>query len=134
MDGFGIDANLTFIDSSVTVAARPNDDLPFFRQPDQISNVTLFYEKYGFSARIAWNRVSDQLDSLGSAVLDDIYRLAREQYDFQASYRLSEHYSLTASVRNLTEEPEEYSYGIKNLVNTSILLGRDYRLGVNLNF
>lgn len=134
LDGFGIDANLTLIDSSVTVPTRRGEALPFFRQPGKISNVAVFYEKYGFSARVAWNYADEQIYTLGSARLSDIYRKARGQYDAQVRYRFSANYSLTASVRNLTREPEQFSFGIRSLVQSSRLLDRDYRVGISFNF
>ena len=133
-DGFGLDANLTRINSSVTIPTRRGEDLPFFRQPSKISSVTLFYEKYGFSARVGWTYADEQIYTLGSAPLSDIYRKARGQYDAQLRYRFSAHYAVTASVRNLTREPEQFSFGIRSLVQSSRLLDRDYRFGVNFNY
>jgi TonB-dependent receptor len=133
-DGFGLDANLTRINSSVTIPTRRGEDLPFFRQPSKISSVTLFYERYGFSARVGWTYADEQIYTLGSAPLSDIYRKARGQYDAQLRYRFSAHYAVTASVRNLTREPEQFSFGIRSLVQSSRLLDRDYRLGVNFNY
>lgn len=134
LDGLGVDGNLTLIDSRTVIPTRRGADLPFFRQPGRISSVAVFYEKYGFSARLAWTYADEQIYTLGSAPLSDIYRKSRGQYDVQIGYRLSAHYALTASVRNLTREPEEFSFGIRSLVQSSRLLDRDYRLGVNFNF
>jgi len=96
--------------------------------------VTFFYEKYGFSARVGWTYADEQIYTLGSAPLSDIYRKARGQYDAQLRYRFNTHYAVTASVRNLTREPEQFSFGIRSLVQSSRLLDRDYRLGVNFNY
>jgi TonB-dependent receptor len=133
-DGFGIDANYTTISSEVKVPTRPGEDLPFFRQPGEIINATLFYERGRFSARVAYNRTDEQLYTLGSNLLSDIYLLPRYQYDLMARYKLTNKFALTASVRNLTEEKEQFSYGIRNLMRTSRLLGREYRLGVDYTF
>jgi len=133
-DGFGIDANFTMISSDLKIPTRPGADLPFFRQPESIANVTLFYERGRFSGRVAWNRADEQLYTLGSAVLSDIYLLPREQYDLQLRYRINEKVSIGASVRNLTREKEQYSYGIRNLMRISRLLDRDYKVGLDFNF
>jgi len=133
-DGFGIDANFTMISSDLTIPTRVGADLPFFRQPESIANVTLFYERGKFSGRVAWNRADEQLYTLGSAVLSDIYLLPREQYDLQLRYRINEKFSIGASVRNLTREKEQYSYGIRNLLRSSRLLDRDYKVGLDFNF
>jgi iron complex outermembrane receptor protein len=108
-DGFGIEANYTRISSSVKIPTRPGEDLPFFRQPDDIVNATLFYEKARFSGRVAYSYASEQLLSVGGNVLADTLITARGQYDALFSYRISDNYRITASVRNVTREPEERS-------------------------
>ena len=71
---------------------------------------------------------------MGSNLLNDRYERPRGQYDVQASYRLTRHYAITASIRNLTREPDEMSYGIKSLAQSSRLLDRDYKVGINFNY
>jgi TonB-dependent receptor len=135
-NGFGIDANLTRITSEVIIPTRRNDDLPFFRQPGKIANVTLFYEKGKFSGRIALNYADQQLYTLGSNALSDIYRVPRRQFDLQLRYRITSNYSITGSVRNLTREPEQFIYGPSHsyLMRTSRQLERDYKIGINVNY
>ena len=133
-DGFGIDGNITFISSQEVIPTRRGEDIPFFRQPTKIRNLTLFYEKYNFSARIAYAYQGEQITTLGSSLIQDRYNTGRKQYDAQASYRFNAHYSITASVRNLTRERDDASYGLKNLVQSSRLLDRDYKLSLNFNF
>ena len=133
-DGFGIDANYTRISSEVKVPTRPGEDLPFFRQPSEIRNATLFYQKGRFSARIAYTYSDEQLYTLGSALLSDVYLLPRHQYDFQTRFRINDHFSISGAIRNLTEEKEQFSYGVFSLMRTSRLLGRDYKVGVEYSF
>ncbi|MBE7539247.1 MAG: TonB-dependent receptor [Opitutaceae bacterium] len=133
-DGFGIEANYTTISSSEVIPTRPGEDIPFFRQPDKIANFTIFYEKYGFSGRVAYTYAGEQIYTLGGSLINDRYETARGQVDVLLRYRVNDHYSITASVRNLTREPDEMSYGIKSLVQSSRLLDRDYKVGVEFNF
>jgi len=133
-DGFGIDANYTRISSEVKIPTRPGADLPFFRQPSEIRNVTIFYEKGKFSARIAYIYADEQLYTLGSDRLSDIYLLPRHQYDLLVRYRINDRFAISGAVRNLTEEKEQFSYGFFNLMRTSRLLGRDYKIGVEYTF
>lgn len=133
-DGLGIDANVTRMTSSVNVPTRPGEDFPFFLQPGKLANITLFYEKARFSGRIAWSYMDEQLISLGSNATLDFYRHPRDQYDAQLSYRITPHYSVVASARNLTREPERVSYGFTNRMRTTRDLGRDFRVGVSFNY
>ena len=118
------------------IPTRRGEDLPFFRQPGKIANFTLFYEKARFSGRVAWNYADDQLYTLGSNALNDIYRKPRGQCDVQLRYRISSNYSITGSIRNLTREYERFEYGPShsNLIRTSRILERDYKIGVNVNY
>jgi len=87
-----------------------------------------------FSGRVAWNYSGEQIYELGEVLFDDKYRTARDQYDLQLRYRISSHYAITASVRNLTSQPEEISRGVRELLYTSRLLDRDYRVSIDFNF
>jgi TonB-dependent receptor len=133
-DGFGIDGNITFISSQEVIPTRPGEDIPFFRQPSKIRNLTFFYEKAGLSARIAYSFSGEQINTLGGSLLNDRYNRNRKQYDGQVRYRFTKNYSATFSVRNITREPDEASYGIKYLVQSSRLLDRDYKLSLDFNF
>ncbi|MBP2160437.1 MULTISPECIES: TonB-dependent receptor [Asticcacaulis] len=133
-DGLGIDANLTVISSDVTVPTRPGEAFSFFRQPDQIQNVTLFYEKGNVSGRVAWNHTGEQLYTLGSNIRNDEYRRPRSQVDALLRYMLSPKYALTVSARNLTKEPEQFSYGIKSLIRTSRLIDQDVTVSISAAF
>lgn len=133
-DGFGVDANVSLISSEVKVPLRPNHDLPFLRQPSRLYNVTLFYEKGGFSGRVAWSYSDESIETIGADVLNDRYRVPRDQFDVLFRYRINGNYAVTASVRNLTEEPEQRSTGVFSLMQYSRLLGRDYRIGLDFKF
>ncbi|MBL9216034.1 MAG: TonB-dependent receptor [Opitutaceae bacterium] len=133
-DGFGIEANGTFISSEVKVPRRPTEHLPFFRQPSRIYNAALFYERHRFSGRVAWTYSDEALESIGGDVLGDTYVRPRDQVDVQFRYRISQHYAITASVRNVTREPEQRSKGVFQLLHDSRLLGRDYKIGLDFNF
>jgi len=134
LDGLGIDGNMTIISSREVIPTRRGEDIPFFRQPSKIRNLTLFYEKSGLSARVAYSYQGSQINSLGSTLIQDRYNVARCQYDAQVSYRFTRNYSVTAAVRNITREPDELSYGLKYLVQSSRLLDRDYKVSLNFNF
>jgi TonB-dependent receptor len=133
-DGLGVNLNFTKISSNEVIPTRPGEDIPFSRQPSDIRNFTLFYEKGKFAGRVSYSYTGEQIYSLGSNLLNDRYETARGEYDAQVSYRITPHYAVTLAVRNLTREPEQASYGIKSLVQHSRLLDRDWRLSLDFNF
>jgi len=133
-DGFGVEANLTFVSSEVVVDTRPGEKLPFFRQPDAIRNLTLFYEKRGFSGRVSYNYTGEMMTSLSAAAITDNWADAMKRVDAQLRYRFSRHYAFTFAARNLTREQEYYSFGRGGPLRETYLIGRNYTFGVNVNY
>src|SRR4030095_3249275 len=93
-DGFGIEANVTFVSSEVVVDTRPGEKLPFFRQPDAIRDFTLFYEKRGVSARVSYNYTGQMMTALSAAAPTDNWADAMKRIDAQLRYRFSRHYAV----------------------------------------
>ena len=134
-DGFGVDVNASFIESSVVVFPRPGEDLQLFASPKRIYNLGLFYEKYGFSARIAYNYKSDSLDTIGADPFSDVYSSARFFWDAQLGYRFSENYSLFVNWQNITDEKADlYTAGSKDRISQSYWFGSNIRAGVRFTF
>lgn len=133
-DGLGVEANITFISSEVVVRTRPGEKLPFFRQPDKIRNLTLFYEKGNFSGRVSFSYTDGMMTTLGSAPAMDNWSDPQKRVDAQLRYRLNPHYALTIAARNLTREQEHYSYGRGGPLRETYLIGRSFTFGVNVNY
>ena len=94
----------------------------------------MFYERARFSGRVAYSYVSEQLLSIGGNVPADTWVTERGQYEALFSYRISDRYRITGSVRNFTREPEERSKGVRSLLGSSRLLDRDYRVSLDFKF
>ncbi len=106
-DGLGISANATYVDSSLTVPGREDEDLPFFRQSDWLASGALFYEKGPFEARVALSYRDDYIVNIGSPTqrtAADIYNKSRFVLDARASYRIFEGVEMFVSASNLTDE------------------------------
>jgi TonB-dependent receptor len=145
-DGFGLDANVTFITSEAVIEDvnlylldgvvdinRTGDDFPFFRQPDLIYNIALYYEKYGWSAKLAYQYQDKQIAEIGGNVDEDIWRDSQAQLDFQASYRLNDQWKFFFNVKNLTDEEEKFYYGSPDRVFGYEAYGRIFRFGINFD-
>ncbi|WP_066726505.1 TonB-dependent receptor [Sphingomonas pituitosa] len=111
MGGFGISANITLNDSKVTkpaigtaVTARK------VRLPgtsDMIYNVGGYYEKYGLSLRVQYQRRSDWLDTIADDLTDagDTYWSADEEMDISARYAITKRFEIYADVQNVLNQP-----------------------------
>ncbi len=110
LSGFGTSINYTWTDSEATVFDR-DDKLPFFLQSQDVANVSLYWEKHGFEARLAWSYRSEYLDEVGGGPDEDLYIDAHSQVDFKASYAVNDHFDVYFEALNLTDEPLRYISG-----------------------
>lgn len=131
-DGLGLSANGTLTDSSTEVFGR-TDQVPFFRQSKSLENVALFYEKYGFSARLALAHRSGYLEALNLPSLD-LYVADRNQLDFKASYRVRDGVEIFGSVLNINNAPLETYLGDKNRVSSREIYSWSAAAGVSVRF
>lgn len=127
LDGLGISANVTFVDSNVNVPER-TDELPFFRQSKWIAGGALFYEKGPFEARVAISHRDAYLEGVGNSTASDFYSEARTVLDARISYRLLEAVEIFTSASNINEEPLTTYQSVP-----SQIVGRE-AYGVNVDF
>jgi TonB-dependent receptor len=103
-DGLGASINLTFVDSEVKVFGRESDDLTFFKQPDTIGNVALYYSFGRFEARLAATYRDAYLEAIGGDTTEDVYFGDHTQLDFKLSFEASDSLSIFGEVQNINDE------------------------------
>ena len=101
LSGLGFQGNLTLLDGSFDTPTQK--DLQFQGMSDKIANASLFYEKYGVSARVSYQWRSDWLDTLGGFGSGE-FRKGYENLDVSLRYALTENFTLFADLSNLTNE------------------------------
>lgn len=159
MGGFGVSANLTYNDSEVTkpavVTAAGATVVPArkVRLPgtsDVIYNVGAYYEKYGLSMRLQYQRRSTWLDGYADDLTDagDTYWAADDELDFSARYAVTRNFEVYFDASNLLNNPGRRYSEPGNLLTatgtptprTDIYtiewerFGRRYAAGVRINF
>ncbi len=147
LKGFGTSLNLALIESEVTLDTRPGQTLPLFRQPSQVFNGVLYFQREGLEIRLAASHRSDMLLSAASvfdyedeiAAGADIARFdrwedGRTTLDLLVGYTFSDRgVRITGQVRNLTNAPEQYYQGLSSRLDRYQLTGRTFFLGVNVS-
>ena len=106
-EGFGLMANITFLDSEATFPGR-DDVVPFVGQSDAVGNLALTYEKGKFFGRIALNWRSERLredETIGGDVYEDIYVDDFNQIDLTFRYRATKNWTVYTELINITDEP-----------------------------
>ena len=138
LNGFGAVASIALIDSEVEISTpgREGESVPFFNQADTIFSAQLYYERGGFSARVAYAYQSEAIfDSLAGDAPQDIYRAPRDTVDAKITYTLPNKWRLSLTGSNLTNEPDlTYRNGDTFFIAQDPgyeLYGREFRLGVS---
>ncbi len=127
-DGFGFSVNATFVDGestfptlNVTTGAtgtRTEDFIPL--QPKRVYNAQVYWEKYGFTARVAVNYIDEYVREVGG-LAGAVTNNDATRWDAQVSYRINRNFTVFVEGKNLTEEvkawynttpnrPEELEY------------------------
>lgn len=114
MGGFGITANLTLNDSEATkpafgtgATAIPARTVRLPGTSDVVYNIGGYYEKYGFSARLQYQRRSTWLDGIANDLTDagDTYWAADDEMDFSMRYAFNRNFEIYFDASNLLDQP-----------------------------
>lgn len=134
-DGFLLDANYTFTDSTADMLER-DTDVPLPGQSDHIFNVALGYEKHGFNIRVAAAYRSEFFDGTDdrSDPAFDRYQDNHLQIDVSSKYRFNDTVQVYLNVVNLNDEPLFAYWGSPQYNSQYELYGRTYEAGVRLDF
>ncbi len=114
MGGFGITANLTLNDSEATKPAFgvpgpnfvPERKVRLPGTSDYVYNIGGYYEKYGFSARLQYQKRDTWLDGIANDLTDagDTYWAADDEMDFSARYAITPNFEVYFDASNLLNQ------------------------------
>ena len=135
--GFGIYANYTIVNGDVGFdnAGDPGVDQFALLGLSDTANVMLMYEKYGISARLAYNWRDEYLiESNVGGSRNPYYVEAYEQIDLSLGYNFNENLSVGFEAINLTGE--DVRWHARSEIQIVKLLEQDprYMLGARYNF
>jgi TonB-dependent receptor len=113
-DGLGLYANYTFSSSDAEYPDRPSSTLQ--GQAENVGNLALSYEKYGFTTRISANYNSEYILFVGEEEAEDLWLDSHLQFDFLARYQITEKFSVYMEMINLSDEPYRVYEGTSDRV------------------
>jgi len=140
--GFGYILNATLINSNAHFIQGNNAGkvIPFEGVSKTSYNATVFYEKAGFSSRLAWSNRSSYVQLSSDVFGNKLISAPYGQLDGSISYTLDQHFSVLqhftvfANLINLTGSAERI-YSDTNIQPVSwSYVGRRYELGVKAKF
>lgn len=146
LDGFGLIASASFNSSSIKVRDPESSssvgggdiDLPGLSK--RTYNLTAYYERAGFEARVSMRKRSDFIGEIGnfSGSRTLRYVVGEEIVDAQLGYNFDngplKGLSLMFQVNNLTDEAYQTYAGTKDRPLEHIKWGRQYLVGANYKF
>ncbi|MBJ7442740.1 MAG: TonB-dependent receptor [Sphingobium sp.] len=131
LDGFGFQGNVTLLNGSFDTPTQQN--IAFQGMSKRIANASLFYEKYGISARVSYQWRSNWLDTLGGFGSGE-YRKGYENLDVSLRYALNDNLTLFADLANLTDEKYIAYQGTTATPTEVEQIGSRYLFGVRFSF
>lgn len=131
-DGFGVQVNLALVDGEF--ATPEGREVAFPGTSSQVFNASLYYEKYGFSARLAYQWRDKWLDDVSPDGTGDTWWHDTEQLDLSLRYALNPSVTLFADANNLTDEHGVRYTGSMNTPIETEGFGRRYMAGVRVRF
>src|SRR5690606_78883 len=105
--GFGIQANYTKVSGDVGIddAAAPGVEQFALTGLSDTANVVFMYEKYGWTARLAWNWRDEYLFAANQGnSTNPFYVEDYQQWDFSVTKQLNDNWSVGLEAINLTGE------------------------------
>lgn len=136
LDGFGFQGNLTLLDGkfdTALVGGVQQKGIAFQGLSDTIYNTSLYYEKYGLSARVSYQWRSDWLDSLGGFGSGE----SRKSYgnlDVSLRYQINDALTVFMDAANLTNEKYIAYQDTLEQPTEVEQIGSRYLFGVRFNF
>ena len=147
LGGFGFQGNVTLNDSEVTVPAVgnvPERKIPLPGSSDLVYNLSVYFERFGLSARLAYQFRTEWGQSVGDyQVLNgkvvpvtngDVYWDDDEELDLSVRYQINDNFEWFFDAANLTNDAgrrygDDPSHPIEHET-----FGRRYMTGVRFNF
>ncbi len=140
LKGFGVDANVTLVDSSIEeydAATSSTGHAEFGLLPGTAkttANAAGFYEAHGLEVRLSMQYVGRQLFTLGGSKDSDTIEDDRTTLDLAASYRFSPMWQVYFNARNLTNAPLRFFVGNPTFPIQREFYEQTYEAGVRFHF
>jgi iron complex outermembrane receptor protein len=131
--GFGINANYTILDSSLSGQSIIGIPTPPVGLADKAYNFTLYYENEKFQARVSYNYKGKYVEGIGYEMYP-IWRSGYGQTDISVSYNINERIQLSLEGINVTDEVTKGYTMDPSFPTMYEKSGRRFSLGLRMNF
>ncbi len=139
-DGFGVDGNITLVDSRIQEHAA-NQTLAGVAQYGPLPgtsrvtyNAAVFYLAHGLEARLSSQYVSHSLFGIGTDKSLDVIQDKRFTLDLTTAYNFTQNYGVYFNVKNISNTPLRYYEGDVNRPIQREFYDATYEGGVRVKF
>ncbi|MFN4295524.1 MAG: TonB-dependent receptor [Brevundimonas sp.] len=133
LQGFGVNANYTLLDSSLTGESDLGIPTPPVGLAETTYNLTLYYENTRFDARVSYNYKDDYVEAIGYEMYP-IWRAGYGQTDISMSYKLTDWAQISLKGINITDEATVGYTMDPSFPTMYELSGRRVSLGLRMSF
>lgn len=134
-DGFSVGANMTFVDSEAEGLPSRDDKVPLLNQSDRVASAQISYEKYGFSARLAYTYRSAMLNEASEDdPEEDVYWDSLKQWDIKFGYEINPRWSVFLEGSNLNDAAMRAYLGRRERTMELERYGWSARMGLQFKF
>ncbi len=133
LEGFGINANYTVLDSSLTSTTKLGISMPPVGLADNTYNFTLYYDNSKFQARASYNFKDKYVEGIGYEMYP-IWREGYGQIDLSASYNVTDSLQINLEGINVTDEATKGYTMDPSFPTMYELSGRRINLGLRMEF
>lgn len=133
LSNFGINTNITLMDSKMKIPGR-DGDVKIPRQADLLYNATLFYDDGAFNTRLAYNYKGAYIMEHGDSAQFDEYYGENKTLDLSMGYNINKNFSVFAEINNLTDEAMLYYQGVEERPLQYEVYGRRGQIGAKYTF
>lgn len=136
----GLYATYTYTHSRITdfnFEGRENEDgLSLPGSPEHTANLSLYFDKSGFSTRLSFNYASAFIDEMGASSFYDRYYDSVNYLDLNLSYTFGKRtkFTLFADCTNLLNQPLRYYQGSKDFTMQQEYYGMKLNGGIKVKF
>lgn len=132
--GFGVQANLTFVDSDAEYDPTIFDSQFALPGLSDTANLVAFYDKDGIQVRVAYNWRDEFLVSTNNNLNNPRINESYSQIDINASYNVSEELVVFFEAINVTDETQRMFSRHRNELLNAIQSGPRYNIGARYTF
>jgi TonB-dependent receptor len=134
LSGFGFVGNYTYVKTSDIINKATGERTPVTGVSKNSYNASLYYENYGFNARLSYNYHQGRIEQVRDYwSVSPTYSKSYGQFDLSTGYQINDLAQVTFSVINLMNKPNFVGYAENTgLINDYYQEGRIVQLGLHV--